>query len=145
MSDVYIYYFTESTGRYGENALSARPATLDAIKSRGEPVMASQIVVDHSELDADGCLVATFDSGLHVLSDLARQIASLEVRAASRDREAIDSSNGEDKYMLRLESRELRKEARKLKSPRAELVADEFANCNEWAESMQLGMSLATE
>jgi hypothetical protein len=127
MSDVYIYYFTEPTGTHGENALSARQATLDAIKGRGEPVMASQIVVDHTELGEDGYLVATSDSGLHALSDLARQIASLEVRAASRDREAIDSSNGEDKYMLRLESRELRKEARKLKSPRAELVADESA------------------
>ena len=58
--------------------------------------MASKIVVDHTELDADGCLVAVFDSGLHGSSDLARQIASLELRAASRDREAIESSNGED-------------------------------------------------
>ena len=98
-------------------ALSPRPATLEAIKGRGEPVMASQIVVDHTELDEDGCLIATFDSNLHALSDLARQIASLEVRAASRDKEAIDSSNGVDKYMLSLESRELRKEeARELKS-----------------------------
>jgi hypothetical protein len=143
MSDVYIYYFTESTGPYGEDALSARPATLDAIKGRGEPIMASQIVVDHTELDEKGYLVATFDSGLHALSDLARQIASLELRAASRDREAIDCSNGEHKYMLSLESRELRKEARKLKSPQADLVADEFANRAESAESMQLGMNLA--
>jgi len=145
MSDMYIYYFTESTGPYGEDALSARPATLKAIRGRGEPVMASQIVVDHTELDEDGYLVTTLDSASHSSNDLEGQIASLEVRAASRDREAIDCSDGVAKYMLSLESRELRKQARKLRSPRSELAADEFANRGDMAKSMYAGMSLAAE
>jgi hypothetical protein len=145
MSDVYIYYFTQPTGPSGEGVLSAHPATLQAIKGRGEPIMASQIVVDHTELDEDGDLVATLDSGLHALSDLAREIASLEVRAASRDREAIDSTDGVEKYMLSLESRELRKQARILKSQQTELVADEFAIRGDTTESIHLGMSLAPE
>jgi hypothetical protein len=144
MSDMYIYYFTESTGPYGENALSARPGTLKAIKGRGEPVMASQIVVDHTELDEDGYLVPTLDNASHSSDDLASQIASLEVRAASRDREAIDCSDGVEKYMLSLESRELRKQARKLKSPQSALVANEFASCGDMARPMHLELSPAT-
>jgi hypothetical protein len=38
--------------------LFARPATLEAIAGKGEPVLESQIVVDHTELDAEGFLLA---------------------------------------------------------------------------------------
>jgi hypothetical protein len=120
MSDVYIYYFKTSTGPGGKNTLSRRPATLDAIKSRGEPVMESQIVVDHSELDENGFLVAAMGSDSNALDDIAAQIWSLEVRAASRDNAALVSADGIERYMLSLESRELRKQARDLKSRRAE-------------------------
>jgi hypothetical protein len=125
MSDVYIYYFIASTGQNGEETISIRPATLEAIKSRGLPVMASQIVVDHTELDADGFLVAAAGSGSHEINDLTAQICSLELRAASRDIEAIDGTDGIENYMLSLESRELRKQARDLKNRRAEQAACE--------------------
>lgn len=54
MCDVYLYYFIESTGPVGQKIRSMRPATLEAIRSRGEPVMESQIVVDNTQLDQDG-------------------------------------------------------------------------------------------
>jgi hypothetical protein len=125
MSDVYIYYFVTSNSQNAEEMISVRPATLEAIKSRGLPVMASQIVVDHTELDADGFLVTAAGSGSHEINDLTAQIWSLEVRAASRDNEVIDSTDGIQNYMLSLESRELRKQARDLKNRRTEQAAGE--------------------
>jgi hypothetical protein len=126
MSDVYIYYFKTSTGPGGKNTLSRRLATLDAIKSRGEPVMESQIVVDHSELDENGFLVAG-RSDSSALDDIAAQIWSLEVRAASRDNAALACADGIERYMLSLESRELRKQARELKSRRTEKRAGKLS------------------
>lgn len=58
VSDVHVYYFLVWDRMAGENVLFARPATLDAIAGRGEPVLESQIVVDHTELDAEGFLSA---------------------------------------------------------------------------------------
>jgi hypothetical protein len=118
MSDVYIYYFIGPQGPNGRNSLSARPATLEAIKGRGEPVMESQIVVDHTQLDAYGFLAAAAGSDSYAINDIVAQISSLEVRAASRDNEAIGTTDDAEKYMLSLESRELRKQARNLRSPR---------------------------
>ncbi len=125
MCDVYIYYFKTSNCPDGKNTLSRRPATLDAIKGRGEPVMQSQIVVDHTELDADGFLVAAIGNHSNATDEIAFQIWSLEVRAASRDAAALASADGIERYMLSLESRELRKQARELKSRRTEKGADE--------------------
>jgi hypothetical protein len=116
MCDVYIYYFNSVNDPRGKNVLSTRPATLQAIKGRGEPVMESQIVVDHTELDTDGFLAAIIGNDSHAIGDIAAQICSLEVRAASRDSEALTSKNGMEQYMLSLESRELRKQAGILKS-----------------------------
>jgi hypothetical protein len=130
MSDVYIYYFIGPHGRNGKISLSARPATLEAIEGRGEAVMESQIVVDHTQLDEDGFLAATVGGAPYAINDIVAQITSLEVRAASRDNEAIRSTDGAEKYMLSLESRELRKQARNLKSRRAESVAGELSYCN---------------
>jgi hypothetical protein len=115
VSDVYIYYFM-SNGANGENSVSLRPATLEAIKGWGRPLMESPILVDHTELDTDGFLAAGGAS--HEIIDIAAQIWSLEVRAAARDNEAIDSTDGTEKYILGLESRDLRKQARDLKSQR---------------------------
>lgn len=126
MSDVYIYYFKTSNGLDGKNILSRRPATLDAIKGRGEPVMESQIVVDHTELDANGFLVAVLGNDSNAIDELAAQIWSLEVRAASRDSAALASADSIERYMLSLESRELRKQARGLKSRRAEMRTAEL-------------------
>jgi len=127
MCDVYIYYFKTSNDPDGKNILSRRPATLEAIKGRGEPVMESQIVVDHTELDADGFLVAAIGTDSHAIDDFAFQIWSLEVRAASRDSAALATADRIERYMLSLESRELRKQARNLKSGRTEVRAGELS------------------
>jgi hypothetical protein len=144
MSDVYIYHFITPAGPDGESRMSARPATLDAIKSRGTPIMESQTVVDHSEVDADGFLMATAANDSPALNDYAAQIASLHARAASRDGEAIANGNGADQYMLSLESRELRKQARILNIERAELAASEARNRPNAAEFTQI-RGLATQ
>jgi hypothetical protein len=145
MCDVYIYYFKTSNDPNRKDVLSTRPATLQAIKGRGEPVMESQIVVDHTELDADGFLAAPVGNGAHALDDIAAQIWSLEVRAASRDNEALASTDGIEQYMLSLESRELRKQARILKSRRAEITADGSSCRTDRKDSVRFEASLATE
>jgi hypothetical protein len=131
MSDVYVYCFTEWCGPAAENILSIRRATLGAIKGRGgEPVMESQIVVDHTELDSNGFFMARIGSDSYAVNELSAQIRSAELRAASRDSEALkmnDGADGKDKYMLSLESRELRKQARKLSDRRAELMAGDLS------------------
>jgi hypothetical protein len=116
VADVYLYYYTTRDSPSGEGIRSVRPATLAAIKSRGEPVMESQIVVDHTELDADGFLGASASIDSYSMNDTAAEIWSLGIRAASRDSEANDSADDIEKYMLSLESRELRKQAQSLKS-----------------------------
>jgi hypothetical protein len=57
MPDVYLYHFVSRAGPGAETNLSARPATLETIKGNGEPIMESQIVVDHTELDKKGFLI----------------------------------------------------------------------------------------
>jgi hypothetical protein len=128
MSDMYVYHFVGPEGSGGNDALSTRAATLEAIKGRGEPLMESQIVVDHSELDADGFLLR-FGISTHAIDNLWSEIRSLELRAKSRDTEALklnESTEGQSKYMLQLESRELRGQARKLKAQRIELLTEKF-------------------
>ncbi|MGO9946650.1 MAG: hypothetical protein ACLPWG_07375 [Steroidobacteraceae bacterium] len=88
--------------------------------------MQSQLVVDHTELDADGFLVSAIGDGSNAIDDIAFQIWSLEVRAASRDNAALASADGIERYMLSLESRELRKQAHDLKSRRAEMRVAEL-------------------
>jgi hypothetical protein len=138
MSDVYIYHFITPAGPDGESRMSARRATLEAIKSRGTPIMDTQVVVDHSEVDADGFLTATAANDSPALNDFAAQIASLNARAASRDGEAIANSNGADRYMLTLESRELRKQARNLNIERVELAASEARDRTDLGEFSQV-------
>jgi hypothetical protein len=125
MSDVYIYHFITPAGPDGESGMSKRPGTLEAIKGRGTPIMDTQLVVDHSEVDPDGFLMATAANDSPGLNDIAAQIASLHARAASRDGEASTNTNGAEQYMLSLESRELRKQARNLNIERTELAASE--------------------
>jgi hypothetical protein len=145
MSDVYVYYFTEWYGPAAETMLSIRPATLAAIKGRGgEPVMESQIVVDHSELDSTGFFVAHIGNESHAVNALSAQIRSAELRAASRDSEALqmnDPAEGKGKYMLSLESRELRKEARRLNARRTELMAGEMSQCADTQDFVQFDSS----
>ena len=88
--------------------------------------MESQIVVDHTEVDGNGFLIGGDDNESHPTDESWAQIRSLERRAHSRDCEALllnEGTDGARKYMLRLESRELRSQAKKLRNHRAELVA----------------------
>ena len=129
MTDMYVYYFMRSHGPAGEKILSKRRATLETIKNMGEPVMDTQIVVDHTEVDGNGFLIGGVDDELHPMDERWAQVRSLERRANSRDCEARqleESTDGRRKYMLSLESRELRNQAQRLKKHRAELMTDEF-------------------
>jgi len=74
-------------------------------------------------------LVAHSDDASCAVNALSAEIRSTELRAASRDTEALrmnDGAEGKDKYMLSLESRELRKEVRKLNDRRTELTRAEL-------------------
>jgi hypothetical protein len=106
MSDMYVYHFMRR-GPAGENILSKRRATLETIKGKGEAVMESQIVVDHTEVDGNGFLIGGIDNESHPMDELWAQIRSLERRANSRDSEALtlnESREGARIYLLRVES-----------------------------------------
>ena len=94
MTDMYVYYFTGLPGSATENTISNRPATLAAIRGLGEPIMESQLVVDHTEVDVDGFLNPDGGMRAYVLNDFAAQIVSLELRALSRDREGANLNDG---------------------------------------------------
>ena len=129
MTDVYVYYFIRCRGT-NERILSNRRATLESIKGKGEAVMESQIVVDHTEVDGNGFLIGGVGSESHPIDELWAQIRSLARRAISRDSEALALNDGEaDRiYSLRLESRELRKQAQRLKQQRADSLAGELGS-----------------
>ena len=129
MTDVYVYYFMRR-GPAGENFLSKRRATLETINGKGEAVMESQIVVDHTEVDGDGFLIGGVANESHPMDELWAQIRSLERRANSRESEALELSESTEedrRYMLRLESRELRKQAQRLRKQRADSMAGAYA------------------
>jgi len=130
MSDVYVYHFLRR-GPAGENILSRRRATLETIKGKGEAVMESQIAVDHTEVDGNGFLIGGIDDESHPMDALWIEIRSLERRASSRDSEALtlnEIDEGARIYLLRVESRELRKQAQRLRKQRADSMAGEFGN-----------------
>jgi hypothetical protein len=144
MSDAYVYYFKGPENAAGENMLSQRPATLETISGKGEPMMETQIVVDDTELDGGGFFNAHGGDDSFAVNDLSAQIWSLEARAAARDVEALslnDATQGKDKYMLSLESRELRGQARKLKIRRSDLMDEERAKSNAIGASILCGNS----
>src|ERR1700731_3781697 len=93
MTDVYVYYFMRCPGSAGENIVSKRRATLEAIKGKGDPVMESQIVVDHTEMDGSGFLMGGIGNESNPKDELGAEIRSLERRANSRDREALELSD----------------------------------------------------
>jgi hypothetical protein len=141
VTDVYVYYFKRCRGPAGETVLSKRRATLEAIKGRGEAVMESQIVVDHREVDGNGFLIGGVGGDSHPMDELWTLIRSLELRANSRDSEALqlsESTEGDRKYMLSLESRELRAEAARLKKQRTELMVDTLGNRSAAQDFVQL-------
>jgi hypothetical protein len=118
-------------GPAGENILCKRRATLETIKGKGEAVMESQIVVDHTEVDGNGFLIGGVDNGSRPMDEIWAQIRSLERRANSRDGEALtlnESGDGARIYLLRLESSELRIQAQRLRKQRADSMAGELGN-----------------
>jgi hypothetical protein len=142
MTDKYVYQFTGPFGPGGEIALSARAATLEAIQGRGEPVMASQIVVDQTEVDGDGFLVR-FGISTNPIDNLWSLIRSLKLRAESRDAEALqlnEGSDGERKYMLQMESKELRRQAEGLRAQRIELLTVEFQHHSKFQDPLLMGV-----
>src|SRR6202035_5256008 len=141
MSDVYIYHFMRR-GPAGENILSKRRATLETIKSKGEAVMESQIVVDHTEVDGNGFLIGGVGNESHPMDEVWAQIRSLERRANSRDSEALtlsESIEGQRIYMLHLESRELRNQAQRLRKLRADSMVGAIGNRSDAQDFVQLG------
>src|SRR6202171_6454246 len=146
MSDVYVYRFMRR-GPTGENILSKRRATLETIKGKGEAVMESQIVVDHTEVDGNGFLIGGIDYESHPMDELWAQIRSMERRANSRESEALtlnESGEGQRIYLLRLESREWRNQAKRLKKQRADSMAAELGNRNDAQDFLPFGDSAAT-
>lgn len=138
MTDMYVYYYKGLPGSPGENTCSTRRATLEAIRGIGEPIMESQIVVDHTELDSKGFIHSQLGRDPYAANDLTAEIGSLELRALSRESEALhldDSVSGQNKYMLSLESRELRKQAQALKTRRGESSAHERGKASEAPQS----------
>jgi hypothetical protein len=146
MTDVYVYYFMRCRGPAGENILSNRPATLEAIKGIGEAVMESQIEVDHREVDGEGFLIGGVGNESHPMDQLWAQIRSLELRANSRDSEALkldEGTEGSRIYMLSLESRELRAQAQMLKKQRTGLLVETLDNGSGAQDFVEFGASPA--
>jgi len=141
MTDVYVYRFIGWDGSTEADARSRRRATLEAIKEMGDPIMESQIVVDDAELDSNGFFSGTVANDPHSTEAVTNEIKSLNLRAASRDAEALDlddNAAGARKYMLQLESRELRKQAQLLQK-QYEFAAAESDNHRDMLDFAQFG------
>jgi hypothetical protein len=117
IADVSVYYFMRAGGPAGAKSRSKRRATLDAIRGKGEPVMESQLVVDHTEIDANGYLTGRASEDSHPSHELWAEARSLDSRASSRDDQvlALGDTGGDRKSVLQAESRELRDKARELR------------------------------
>jgi hypothetical protein len=129
MADVYVYRFI-GWDAPTEPDVRRRRATLETIKEIGDPIMESQIVVDDGELDANGFFCGSVANDSDPTEDLTDEINSLNLRAAARDGEALnldEAAGGAQKYMLQLESRELRKQAQKLQRQQKQQRQSEFA------------------
>jgi hypothetical protein len=147
MTDVSVYYFMRYGGPGGKELLSKRRATLEAIKDRGEAVMQSGRVVDHTDVDRNGFLIGGGSDESH--PELWSQIRSLESRAKSRDGEVLKIVVGAESdrtQMLQRESLELRNQARILKTRVDRLRADKLRNRDRaqgsigyWPPRLQIG------
>ncbi|GAC1503895.1 MAG: hypothetical protein NVS1B6_11570 [Steroidobacteraceae bacterium] len=146
MTDRYVYYFMRTCGPDGSRVPSKRRATLEAIKGKGDPIMESQIVVDQTELDGSGFLVGGVNKDTPPIDAIWAQIRSLERRANSRDTEALTLSESDpDKYMLSLESRELRAQVMRLSKQRQELLVKELDSLRGTQGFGQVRGGLTTE
>jgi hypothetical protein len=128
VGDIYVYHFVPFAIEGSVNSRSSFAATLATIEKLGSAIMDSQIVVDASQINADGFLIPALGFGSHELTTLSAKIKTLELRAAARDHQAQAMSPKSDDaaiYMLSLESRHLRQKARRLMIERADLLASE--------------------
>ncbi|HEY6619008.1 MAG TPA: hypothetical protein VIY68_05660 [Steroidobacteraceae bacterium] len=117
MPDAFVYYFLVRDRSTGKLVSSKRRATLEAIKTRGEPLLESQMAVDDSEVDAMGFLASRSVDGADPSGELWGEIRSLRLRAESREREAMQLTDGMDrerKLILHAESQELRSRSNRL-------------------------------
>ena len=138
MTDVFVYYFLRRGGHGGEESLSKRRATLETIRGKGEAVMQSRHIVDHTEVDGNGFVIGGASNESHSLDELWPQIRSLELRAKSRDGEALKIVEGADdarKQTLYLESLELRNQAVVLKARVEAIRAENLRNQDPTQES----------
>jgi len=133
MTDAYVYRFKELSGMGNGGLDDNRRATLDTLKGKGEPVMESQTIVDQSELDQDGFFASNSGNESPSVDNVTAEIKSLGLRSKSRDFEArdlVDLCDGQRKYMLQLESRELVKQAKHL-SNQLDEMATHAPNCEK--------------
>jgi hypothetical protein len=117
MPDAFVYFFLMRDRSSGRLVRSKRRATLEAIKSKGEALLESEIAVDDSEIDASGFLVGRSVGGEDPTDELWGEIRSLRLRAGARERETEQLNDGADrerKLILDAESRELRNRADRL-------------------------------
>lgn len=148
MADVYVYRFTGWAGPTQADVRRLR-ATLETIREIGDPIMESQIVVDDAELDCNGFFRGSVANDSNPTEDRSHEINSLNLRADARDGEALkldEASGGAQKYMLQLESRELRKQAQRLQRQQklekeSEYAAAESGDPNDMLDFTQFGAS----
>jgi hypothetical protein len=117
MADVCVYYFMRHGAPGDKAVLSQRRATLETIKYRGDAVLQSRRIVDHSEVDDNGFLIGGASDKSH--PELWPEIRSLELRAKSRDDEVLKiegSTASARKQRLQRESLELSSLARILRA-----------------------------
>ena len=129
MTDTYVYEFTGPHGSQGTEAFSRKRATLEMSKGIGKPLMESRTIIDHTELDGSGFLAAISGNGSGEMNDLNAQIGYFNIRATSRDHEALklnDHDEGKGKCMLSLENRVPRVQARKLNQQLTDLMSSEL-------------------
>jgi hypothetical protein len=127
MADVFVYHFMRHSGPHTKGLLSKRRATLETIRDKGEAVMESQRIVDHTEVDGNGFVIGGASSESHALDELWPQIRSLELRAKSRDDEALKIESAH-RQRLHLEGIELRNQAQILRTRVAQAKADKLRN-----------------
>ncbi len=148
MADVFVYHFMRHGGRGGKELLSKRRATLETIRGRGEAVMQSRQIVDATEVDGNGFVIGGASDESHWLDEPWPQIRSLELRAKSRDCEAlkiVEGAEGARKRTLHFESIDLRNQARILKAQVERTKADKVRNRDRsesvsyWAPQAAIG------
>jgi hypothetical protein len=103
--------------------------------------MESQIVVDHTEVDGNGFVIGGSSNDSHP-DELWTQIRSLELRAKSRDTERLTSNESSEdghQYMLRLESRELRHQAARLRKQLGGMTVDDVVGWSGVREFVEFG------